>query len=103
MRATNKIPVKTKSGSIYPAGTSFDIQMVGPVAVAIPSQGQAVRVRPLLLHKYFNGFIKVNPDKIAQKYENDASVVRSLTGARVEPDGCDEHGFPSVLVACGYV
>ncbi len=112
MKTTSKKELKTKGGRVYPAGTEFNVNMPDAVdgqrndafAFADPMNGEKpIRIRTIVLGNYFKGFIKVTMAKIENYMENGGSICKSMTGEEVEPDGEDEHGFPSVLRAAGYV
>lgn len=55
--------------------------------------------------RYCNGFISMDQykNKIRAYDRKGGEIVSSMTGERVEPDGYDSKGFPSVLIAGGYV
>lgn len=111
MKTTNKKEIKLKSGSVYSVGQEFDIKMTDNdgIALAYPTygigDGKPIRVPANRLHEFFKGFVKVSVNKVAKFMEEMEStgVCQSLTGETVEPDGIDQHGFPSILRAAGYV
>ncbi len=106
---TSKKELKTKDGRVYPKGTSFEIKMIDVpykdvFAVADPMNGdKPVTMRAMKLGRYFRGFHEYNINTMIENEEMDSCVCPSLTGKQVEPDGHDEYGFPSVLLAAGYL
>lgn len=109
MKTTSKKELKTKDGRVYAKGTSFDVNMIDVpykdcFATANPMNGdKPITMRAIKLGKYFDKFIQVDIGKMIEEEEMDSCVCPSLTGKRVEPDGHDEYGFPSVLLAAGYI
>lgn len=108
MKTTCKVDLKTKQGTSFAAGTSFDVRMIpgsDTLALAAPVgvDGKPIRVWAKALYKYFHGFIKINVTKVMSEEYYERGSVKSLTGADVEPDGYDSYGFPSILVAAGYI
>lgn len=63
-------------------------------------QNKEIMVRSALIGRYCEGFEEISLNDLEQ-YMTDSAVCISLTGETVEPDGHDELGFPSVLMAVG--
>jgi hypothetical protein len=104
MQKAFKKSATLKSGLIIPKGTKATIQMDpnNPMIVHLSGAGFDFKSRSASLHKYFPGF--VNPyEIIGDPDEFDSCIVPSLTGEDVEPDGYDDKGFPSVLLALGMI
>lgn len=102
MKEKLKTELKLKDGSVFSKKQSFEIkvnQSVPTIAVLTSESGRDIKIRSVVLHKYFNGF--VNPSEELGDPDFDACIVSSLTGEDVEPDGWDEKGFPSILLALG--
>lgn len=102
MRAILKHELKLKTQEVFPKGQPFEIKVNEdkPTIAILTTAGRGIKIKSAKLYKYFNGF--ENPwDEIND--EMDSSIVPSLTGENVEPDGWDEHGFPSVLLAVGMI
>lgn len=93
-----------KSGVKYPKGMMFGIKVEESkptVAILFAKEGTEIKIRSISLHKYFKGFVK--PATELADPDFDSCIVPSLTGENVEPDGWDEKGFPSILLALGYI
>ncbi len=101
MKAKLTYPLKFKDGSDWFIGTEVIISVAEdhPMVAVLESNEQVRRIRSANLWRYFDEFIQVTDDLIEEGISD--SVCESLTGERVEPDGWDSEGFPSVLLACG--
>lgn len=96
-----KKELKFKSGLVIPVGGHAEVKPVEgkPWLASITYGIQFTMVRSLKLWKYFKGFKK--PAANFGIYND--SAVPSLTGEMVEPDGYDSKGWPSMLVAGGFI
>lgn len=102
MNKSFKKDFRLKDGTFIAKDTQAEVKMKpdsNVMAIAIVN-GREIKVVARKLHKYFPGF--VDPQKELEDME-DSSVSISLTGKRVEPDGYDDHGFPSILICLGLV
>lgn len=95
--------LKLKSGNSYPVGYVFQVTVPeDQPTIALLNDGfQEVKIRSISLHKYFLGFKKPTPKMLMGEF--DSAICPSLTGERIEPDGWDSKGFPSMLLALGYI
>lgn len=95
--------LKFKSGEVWKAGQAvlIEVDKKRPhVALIkqIDDPDNVKRVKSEHLYMYVNDFIMITMDALeAATFD---SVCPSLLGCNVEPDGWDEHGFPSILQAC---
>jgi hypothetical protein len=104
MKKNLKKEMKLKDGMSFPKGTSMEIKVneSNPMIAILTSEaGKEVKVRSAKLHRYFNGF--VSPSEEMMDPDFDSCIVPSLTGENIEPDGWDEKGFPSILLALGMI
>ena len=93
--------LKTKSGQVFPPGFSFNITVLekNPTIAILEKDDFKLSIKSHRLHVYFEGFDYINMDIIESAMMDRECL--SLTGDSVEPDGWDEKGFPSMLMACG--
>ena len=99
-----KVVLKTSKGKSYPVGTKFFVfPGKSPMrAIATDESDYKVGITMLKLHKYFGDpFVKVTMKDLERASMD--SVVDSMTGESVEPDGHDAYGFPSILLAAGLI
>jgi hypothetical protein len=95
--------IKLKDGTVFPVGTECEISFVGngsPLAT-IKTSSRDFKVSCANLPKYFKGF-KVPSMASLERYSDDG-VCPSVLGKRVEPDGWDDEGSPSWLLALGLI
>jgi hypothetical protein len=94
-----------KDGTTYAKGTMFEIKPPSEdkpsVAIIVDPAGREIRVGSASLYKKFSGF--ENPTAAMSDPDFDSCVVPSLKGEMVEPDGWDENGWPSILLAIGMI
>ena len=106
MKSTIK-EIKLKDGTVFPVGTECEISFVGngsPSAILrVSSNGEAreFKVSCANLSKYFKGF-KVPSMASLERY-SDEGICKSVLGKTVEPDGWDDEGSPSWLLALGLI
>lgn len=97
--------IKLANGNAVPAGTMVNIfvEKKRPTFAEFFYQPVgAIRISCANLHNYFNDFI--NPtDEVLMEAVMDGVCPSIYSGYDVEPDGWDEEGFPSVLLAMGLV
>ena len=93
MKAITEKEIKTKSGEILPAGSP--ISFVGEDAPNI-CLIQGKRTEPYRI-RITSAFTPPSMEEL-EEYASD-SVCQSILGNNVEPDGYDEHGSPSWLLA----
>lgn len=105
MKKSLKKDLKLKSGEIFPKGSPYFIKVDSnkPVLAYLtdPISGRMIMIRSINLHKYFAGFVSPLAEMMDPDFDD--CIVPSLTGENVEPDGWDEKGFPSILLAIGYI
>lgn len=96
-----KKAVRLKSGEVFEKGTPVKVRVVRerPWNCVLTIKGKDYRLRTANLHHISDDFVKPTEELISMGVMD--SVCESMTGARVEPDGWDSEGFPSVLLACG--
>ncbi len=102
MKCKLSSPLILKDGTNFPKGASFNVKVnkdKPTVAILTAASGREIKIRSIGLSRYFKEFDKPN----FNSEEMMDSIVPSLTGESVEPDGWDEHGFPSMLLAAGMI
>ena len=101
MNCKLKNPLKLKDCSLYPKGTpvSVSVKENKPTVAVLVIAGREIKIRSISLYRYFAEFDPVNLNSTIWT----DCIVPSLTGESVEPDGWDEHGFPSGLLAAGVI
>lgn len=101
----NKAEIRLKDGTVFPIGTDFSVSFVGGgsvIAVLVATiSGKQFKTNCVRLPRYFDGF-RV-PSTAALEKAIDEGICRSVMGERVEPDGWDQHGSPSWLLALGMI
>jgi hypothetical protein len=92
-------PLTLKTGAVIPAGTLFNVLFNCTAFAQLNPAGtlDTYRVRCASLPRYFDAFEKPSLDEL------DDSICPSITGESVEPDGFDEYGAPSWLIALGLI
>lgn len=107
MLVKNSRQIKSKAGNIIPVGSLVEVTpgKHGYKAV-VAFQDFTINIPMIKLGLYFPGFL--SPTKIQREIERcaknfDISVCKSMTGETVELDGHDSKGFPSILIAGGYL
>ena len=107
MLVKNTRQIRSKAGNIIPAGSSVEVTTGKYEYKAVAAfKGFKIAIRMTRLNFYFPGFlsemkIKKEVERLAKN--PDASTCKSMTGEMVELDGHDSKGFPSVLIAGGYL
>lgn len=101
MKCNLKKPLTLKDGSTYAKGTKVlvSVKEDRPSVALLQIGNREIKIRSASLYRYFKNFEPMDmtdPDLMD-------SIVPSLTGEMVEPDGWDEYGFPSVLLAAGMI
>ncbi len=107
--AASRVPLRHRpSGALIPAGTEFTV-LFGKVKGQWALRASAVievDSEPALISivsRHASHFF-TPPDLTALAGEElHSGTCPSVLGETVEPDGCDEHGSPSWLVALGFV
>ena len=103
-----KKTVEFKDGTTVPEGTPADIQMKEGshhVVLATIFKGtekqQTLKLSILKMHRWFNEFDPVTEDDIqeAQMDGDNYSIYNLSECGNLEPDGSDEFGFPSKVLA----
>lgn len=97
--------IKLANGATVPAGANVFIvvEKKRPTFASLFYKPVGdIRINCANLHNYFNDFI--NPtDEVLMEAVMDGVCPSIYSGYDVEPDGWDEEGFPSVLLAMGLV
>ena len=89
-------------GLVVPEGFQCDVSQGENLTYVICDfAGIKIRIPSLAAHKYFPGFIKVTPDMLERAATSGSC--QSIRGHRVEPDGVDPDGFPSILLVAGWI
>ena len=96
--------LKLKDGTVYSVGTEFNIMPLSTNPdrgiCLIDQKGREISLKATSAGIYFeHDFVQINQDAIDEAIMDGGCP--SLIGDTVEPDGHDEHGFPSILLACG--
>ena len=105
MKGTLKKELRLQSGRSFTVGEVFEIipptrnhPTTSFIVLDIEKQ---LRIPTATLGKYFKEFDVITMREL-EKGSFD-SICKSMTGIDVEPDGWDEHGFPSMLLAMGMI
>lgn len=101
MKAILNKQMNWKDGSSFPIKAECDVIFDQSNIAQICYSGEVKRMHVTKLHYYFNEFEKVTMEEL-QEAVNDG-VCQSICGETVEPDGYDEHGSPSWLLAMGLI
>ncbi len=96
-----KIDLKTKDGTVTPAGTEVGVVFRNGIAVVLIGDRE-VRMRVTRLAKYCTGFTK-EPSLATLEKWNEAGYCLTVTGRKTEPDGYGSDGSPSWLLALGVI
>ena len=104
MHTTAKGQIKLKDGRIFQAGEKFNvvpsIERPDFSALCFPQiGGAAFKIQYTRLPKLFEDFHPITESELEEAVFD--CYCPSITGQDVEPDGHDEHGFPSWLLALG--
>jgi hypothetical protein len=102
MKTINRTDIKLKNGNIISAGTSIDVTALEYSAKLTLLDGREIKIPFRNLHKYFDEFTEEPDIEVLTDWSNDGGC-ESLRGEWVEPDGQDEEGFPSWLLALGLI
>lgn len=102
MKATTKKEIKTKSGEVLPKGSPVTFRGLdeGNSFNSSLCLVQGLRAEPYKV-RITSAFKSPSMNKL-EEWANDG-VCESILGERVEPDGCDEYGSPSWLLALGLI
>lgn len=105
MEAITKRKLRSKNGNEISAGVKVNVTSNESGTKAIVAHRDfKINVPMIRIGKYLRGFLTITEVSTAyHKAEHNPEIVKSMTGERVEPDGWDSKGFPSVLLAGGYV
>lgn len=95
--------IKLKTGAIIPTGTSCTIAFNQTIYATVSPDGFApYTTRAANLHRSFTGFS--NPPSLdSLERQMSDGICKTVMGERTEPDGYDEHGSPSWMLALGYI
>lgn len=97
--------LKSKKGVEIPSGSRVGLSWERnkeTLTRMTAQNGDVITVSTPYLFKYVRGFAKPPSMKALEKWTYDG-VAKSITGARVEPDGHGPDGAPSWLLALGYI
>lgn len=103
MTTKTKRELTLKSGVVIPAGSTIEVtvEKYNPTVATIVYDGGQFKAKTATLAGISNAFIKPTQSMLDAAVHD--SMCKSMTGAKVEIDGWDEKGMPSVLLALGYV
>ena len=89
--------ITLKSGGLLPKGSIVEIQPSAllPLLASVEIDGQAYTLK-------YKSVIKPPIVKTLEKWEYEG-FSKTIAGKKTEPDGYDEDGFPSWLLALGYI
>ena len=90
---------KLRDGREFPAG-EYEVEITNEGIVVIDATGDSFRIGWTRAHKYFNEVMEPPTFEELEEFVSDG-VSDSVFGERVEPDGYDERGGPSWLMAMG--
>ena len=101
-----KKELKLKDGTIYSKGERFCVNRPDqdrPTIATIDhlESGRQIKIPSARLHKYFPGFKA--PKASMMDPDFDSAICESIKGGICEPDGGDDAGWPSVLLAAGMI
>ncbi len=99
-------PLKN-AGVVWLAGETIQVTTYETQGVKVPTyawvenldRGGKIACKMSQLHVLSSKFDPITEEAIAEAMMD--SVCESMTGERVEPDGYDSKGFPSILMAVG--
>lgn len=102
MTTKTKRELTLKNGTVIPAGSTIEVTVdkERPTVATIVYDGGQFKAKTATLAGISNAFIKPTQAMLDAAVHD--SMCKSMTGARVEIDGWDEYGMPSVLMALGY-
>lgn len=98
MKKTLYKDIKLKKGGVIPKGLQVDVRAsaLHPLLAAVETpDGQAYTLK-------YKSVIKPPSVKTLEKWEYEG-FSKTPAGKKTEPDGYDEDGFPSWLLALGYI
>ncbi len=104
--SVTKTAIKAVCGNLIPANASVTV-VPDPkrpdryATIEYPKIGIHINCKYVHMHMYVKGFIPITEETIREGV-CDGSC-ESMIGDTVEPDGHDEYGFPSVLLALGMI
>ena len=93
--------MKWSDGIVFPKGGECSILFNQTNVCEITYRQMTKKLHVTKLNKFFNQFEPINMEEL-QEAVNDG-VCQSICGETVEPDGYDEHGSPSWLLAMGLI
>jgi hypothetical protein len=101
MKSTRNL--KLKNGTVIPCGTVCAVTFHrSPVCTVQPEVFAACRLRCSSLPVYLaDDFTRPTIDELGAVVDD--AVCPSVMGEQVEPDGYDQHGSPSWLLALGLI
>lgn len=104
INSTTKAPRNLKDGSVIPTGTkvsiTFDRTRPFVALVTLPD-GRTIHAKAIALMAWVKEFPRyTDADVTDAMYDG---ICPSLRGYDVEPDGWDEEGSPSILLALGVI
>lgn len=104
MQTTVTKTVKFKSGKTLLPGKEIKVTVISDTIaeVTVLTDGDVYKVKMLDLYRFSDDFVKVTMDMV-EEASMDSSML-SITGETgIEPDGHDSLGFPSILLAAGFL
>lgn len=97
--------LRLKDGRVFPKGEKLQIipplQMSPWTCQVVLDIDDIISIKTSRLGYYFKEFELITMNDLERGAFD--SVCLSMTGEEVEPDGWDEHGFPSMLLAMGMI
>lgn len=96
MKITTEKAIKLKTGEIFPKGLHVSFNEATPSLCLVRGE----RLEPYKI-RITSAFNSPSLDDL-EEMVNDG-VCESVAGERTEPDGWDEHGSPSWLLALGMI
>jgi hypothetical protein len=101
MKAILNKQMNWKDGSSFPIKAECDVIFDQSNIAQICYSGDIKRMHVTKLYLYFSEFEKPSIEELMEQ-SNDG-ICQSICGERVEPDGYDEYGSPSWLLAMGCI
>lgn len=92
-----------KSGKVIKKNSTVNVSVLKdkPWIAIVEKDNITCRIKSASLHLLSNSFIEITESMLMDSIIDDC--VPSLTGCYVEPDGWDPEGFPSILLAMGFI
>ena len=107
MKTTTKKEIRNKGGAFIPEGAAVTATAMNRgTIIQIQAGVTKINAKMLIAGELLEGFLTVKEvtaelKKVVESFDD--TVVECMTGHRVEADGWDENGMPSVMLAGGLI